>query len=796
MFRNNRVLILTVSMVVLAGVLSAGATLWHSLRLAGSYDDTVKEQLELRGLAYAQTSQAFIGALGPDGLGVIGELLTTFGVNQEPLASSDVVSPEFVGFQLWLPDAGEETGYSLVYAAGFGEAAGDGTEIDASTQRLVNQSSTLGEPGAAVDEAHEQIHLSVPVAIDSGTSGVLLATIDAQQEFAFFASQRRAAVRNGILLSGGIIAFVGLLGAGLSVYVSRDLTNRKRAEEALRASEERARQIIETASDAFVSVDADGRILAWNAQARVMFGWKREEALGLRLVDTVVPSAEREQYRTALRAIVEGRSPEALEQRFELRALHRDGHDFPVEVAIWARGYGAERGLNAFVHDISERKQMEDRLSHAATHDPLTGLLNRKRFEEEIDVLLSGDRKHDAEGAVLFLDLDQFKDVNDSLGHAMGDELLVRLASLFVDVLRDGDIIARLGGDEFGVLLPDAGQEQAVGVAEKVLQTLRAETFMLAQRPVSITGSIGVALFPQHGATSGDLLAHADLAMYRAKDAGRNRVQAYELERSWQEDTGTRVDWRNRIHNALERDRFSLYAQPILDLATNEVSQYELLLRMTAEDGRILLPAAFLGIAERSGSIQAIERWVVSRAIQLIAEHTSEAGQPRLEVNLSGKAFSDPMLLGLIQSKLAETGVDPANLVVEVTETAAIDNIAEAQEFLRSLRELGCRFALDDFGIGVSSFYLLKHLSVDYLKIDGSFIVDLPRSDVDRHMVRSMTELARGMGIKTVAEYVADEETVELVRGYGVDYVQGYHIGRAEPAERILAARAPQAKVA
>jgi len=435
---------------------------------------------------------------------------------------------------------------------------------------------------------------------------------------------------------------------------------------------------------------------------------------------------------------------------------------------------------------IHEQAAVEAQLARAASHDSLTGLFNRRRFDEELDRELARTHRTGTKGALLFLDLDQFKDVNDSFGHQAGDELLVSVAVLLGDRVRETDSVARLGGDEFAVLLPNTGMGQASAVAEKILQTLCDHAFAINGHPISMTASIGMALLPKHGNTAADLLSRADMAMYQAKEDGRNRVRAFSPDGNRQGEIEARLNWRNRIHEALEKELFLLHAQPILDLSRNQVSQYELLLRMNAEGGRILLPAEFLTVAEQSGSIQAIERWVVRRAIHLIAEHRQEGWEPCLEVNLSGKAFADPELLPTIRHELSTTGVNPTNLVLEVTETSAISNITQAQEFVRSLRDLGCRFALDDFGIGASSFYLLKHLAVDYLKIDGSFIRDLPRSSVDQHLVRAMVEVARGLGIQTIAEYVGDEETVRLLREYGVDYAQGYHIGRPDPTSEVI----------
>lgn len=444
--------------------------------------------------------------------------------------------------------------------------------------------------------------------------------------------------------------------------------------------------------------------------------------------------------------------------------------------------------MNRQLHaEIAERKRFEAQLAHAANYDALTGLLNRRRFEEELDSHLAQARRYGNSLAVLFLDIDQFKDVNDSLGHRAGDELITHLGTLLTKTLRESDCIGRLGGDEFTVLLPRAVSEEASVVAQKTLKAVRDHRFVVAGQAASMTVSIGIALFPEHGSTREELLSGADLAMYQAKEAGRNRVCMSTLGREWQAQMGSKLEWRNRIHQALERNRFLFHAQPILDLALGEVSQHELLLRMVAEDGKVLLPSAFLGVAERSGSIQAIERWVVSRAMHVVAEERREDHEPCPAINISGKALEDGGLLPLLRREMSAAGVNPASLVLEVTETAAVTNIDKAQAFAATVREMGCRIALDDFGTGISSFYLLKHLPVDFLKIDGSFVQDLPRSPIDQQLVRAMAELASELGIATVAEHVGDAETVELLRAFGVNYAQGYHIGRPGPVSETLA---------
>ena len=310
---------------------------------------------------------------------------------------------------------------------------------------------------------------------------------------------------------------------------------------------------------------------------------------------------------------------------------------------------------------------------------------------------------------------------------------------------------------------------------------------MIAGHPLGVTASIGIVLVPAHGTTVGRCLAHAELALGRAKEKGRNCVTVYSPDQEANARTASRLGWHTRLQKAVAQDRFLLVAQPVLDLQRNRVGQYELLLRLADEGGEVVLPGAFLEIAEQAGLIHDIDRWVVRQAIHLLAQHRQGGHELTLEVNLSAKAFADSQLLPLIERELVTAAIRPGSLVLEVTETAAIINIHQAQAFVRTLKGLGCRFALDDFGVGFSSFSHLKHLPVDFVKLDGSFIRNLANDPLDQHLVRAMVEVARGLGQETIAEYVEDAETLRLLREYGVGYAQGHFIGRPSALGEIAA---------
>ncbi len=427
---------------------------------------------------------------------------------------------------------------------------------------------------------------------------------------------------------------------------------------------------------------------------------------------------------------------------------------------------------------VAKLERSEERLQHLADHDQLTGLFNRRRFEEELLLELSRADRRGTQGAVLSIDIDNFKAINDAAGHQAGDAVLLAVARALSANCRVSDVVARIGGDEFGLLLPSPDGVEGRTVAEHLLAALHQEVIVVANRPFRVTASVGVAVFDSRDAKAHEVVIDADLAMYEAKRAGRDRIVIYSPEEAREARERARLAWSNQLRDALEGERFVLHRQPILELASGEVSHGELLLRMVGDGGELIAPGAFLPTAERFGFIHAIDRWVVRQAVGLLA---AGGGRP-LSINLSGESVvGDPTLLALIEAEVAQAKIDPALLIFEVTETAAIANMAEARQFAMALRELGCGLALDDFGTGFGSFYYLKHLPVDYLKLDGEFIQNLPRSSVDEHMVRAIVEVAAGLGIKTVAESVSDDDTIRLLERLGVDYAQGFHIGEPVP---------------
>jgi diguanylate cyclase (GGDEF)-like protein/PAS domain S-box-containing protein len=433
--------------------------------------------------------------------------------------------------------------------------------------------------------------------------------------------------------------------------------------------------------------------------------------------------------------------------------------------------------------DITDRREFEDQLVHQAEHDSLTDLLNRRGFRRIVAGHLAADASG---GAIMLLDLDHFKAVNDLHGHRAGDRVLESAAGVLRDCVRAEDAVARLGGDEFAVLLRTADAVQARAAATRLLEALADSAHFPADHGAhAISASIGVAMLAAGMHGPDDALVAADLAMYDAKAAGRNRYAFFDGDATAPSATRDRLEWVERIRGALAEDRFVLAAQPIRCVRSGEVVHHELLLRLREPDGREIPPGAFLGVAEEFGLIGEIDLWVVRSAIAILDRHRDR--DLVFHVNLSGRSLGDESLLASIRAELERTAVDPCSLVFEITETAAVTNFGEARAFAVALTEMGCRLALDDFGAGFSSFVYLKQLPFDILKIDGEFVRQCTTTPADRVILESLVHTASGLHKQTVAEFVEDQETEDLLRELGVDLVQGYHIGRPVPVAAAIA---------
>jgi diguanylate cyclase (GGDEF)-like protein len=428
---------------------------------------------------------------------------------------------------------------------------------------------------------------------------------------------------------------------------------------------------------------------------------------------------------------------------------------------------------------LERAERTEADLRYLADHDSLTGLLDRRRFRSELDQAVSFSARYGGRGAVMIVDIDGLKAVNDSLGHHAGDNLIRQVAAVMRERVRSSDIVARLSGDEFAILMPQTDVEGALHLGED-LRAQVADSVQATSDSEPATISVGITMFGggEKGTGSEAVLVAADQAMYRAKEGGRNQIALFRDPREPKRDPQRQQTTAARIRDALTDDRLSLHTQPIRSLASGGIERYELLLRMTSPEGELLPAAKFIEAAERSGMVQELDRWVVSRALELLARREREGRPLSLHVNISGASLNDVSVLEFIERRLDEGGVDPSSCTFEITEAADVYDYEAAGGFADRLTDFGCQVAIDDYGAGFGPFHYLKRIPFDLIKIDGSFVRDMPRSDADQLTVQAIVQIARGLGKTTIAEYVQDDETTELLREYGVDMAQGYHLGR------------------
>jgi diguanylate cyclase (GGDEF)-like protein/PAS domain S-box-containing protein len=441
----------------------------------------------------------------------------------------------------------------------------------------------------------------------------------------------------------------------------------------------------------------------------------------------------------------------------------------------------------AIQNDITQEHELSEQLTYQDTHDLLTGLVNRKEFERKTEHVLLASAQEKKEHALCFLDLDQFKVINDTSGHVAGDELLRQLGQRLESVVRKRDTLARLGGDEFGILMEYCSQEQATRVANEILKSIQGFQFSWLDQTYRISVSIGLVAITESIPNMTELLKQADAACYMAKELGRNRIHVYRPEDIDLAQRQGEMQWVTRINHAIENDLFCLYAQPIVPLNNSGNKHYELLIRMIDENGTIIPPGAFLPAAERFNFIETLDAWVVKHAFTLLSQYPEFMDEIEfVSINLSGPSLTNGNFLEYISTQFRKTGIEARKICFEITETVAISNFNAAISFISVLRSFGCRFALDDFGSGLSSFGYLKNLPVDYLKIDGVFVKGIVNDPIDRAMVKSINDIGHVIGMQTVAEFVENDEIVDILKDIGVDFGQGYGLGKPGSLNDLL----------
>ena len=566
----------------------------------------------------------------------------------------------------------------------------------------------------------------------------------------------------------------------------RDVTEQKQAEHLLHQEKEQAQVTLEAIGDGVITTDPYGNIQFMNHIAEGLTGHVEEDAKGQHLSTILRLKDEFNQQPLA--------DPTAMCCQDECAITLKNvcirnvvGVHYSLEITVSPLHSmkGDITGTVLVMHDVTELKQMADELSYQASHDPLTGLVNRREFESRLEHALEEARYKRQRHVLCYIDLDQFKVVNDTCGHVAGDELLKQISHILESQVRETDTLARLGGDEFGVLLMNCHMQIAEQVAKKFLKAISEVKFVWEDNIFEVGASIGLVEITEKTGSMTDVLSSVDSACYVVKEQGRNGIHVYAAGDQSIANQHGQMKWLNRLRRAIDMEQFRLYAQEIHPLYENNVHNHghtEILLRMVDEDNQIILPNDFLPTAERYNLMPTLDRWVVREALLAINEGSSSLiANHQCSINLSGQSLGDESFLDEVLVLFKETGVEYERICFEITETAMIGNINFARDFITTLRQRGCKFSLDDFGSGFSSFKYLKSLPVDYLKIDGCFVHGVVHDDQDYNMVKSIHQIGQYMGIHTIAEYVENEDILRAVTDIGIEYGQGYALGKPLP---------------
>ena len=564
-----------------------------------------------------------------------------------------------------------------------------------------------------------------------------------------------------------------------------DITDRKQAEEILFEEKERAEVTLHSIGDAVITTDIRARVDYLNPVAENLTGWKVEDAIGQSLahVFRVINEDTRQPVVDPVeRCLREGQIIGLANHSLLVR---RDGTEYSIDdsAAPIRNRRGEIIGAVLVFHDVTNERRLSRQAAHDAMHDSLTGLINRREFETRLEKALNNTKERNVSHILCYLDLDQFKIVNDTAGHLAGDELLKRVARLLSGLYRQRDTFARLGGDEFGLLLENCQLEQALVIANEMLVRIHEFPFIWEGNSFQLGASIGIVPITADKESVGQLLSQADIACYSAKDLGRNRLYVYESSDSDTVQRHTEIIQAAHMRDAVNRDQFVLYCQPIAELASKGpgFNRYEILLRMVNDEKNLVLPEAFIPSAERYSLMPSIDRWVVRQTFLAMSKH--QVNHFQITINLSGNTLDDESLLDYVYKQLNEFSILPRQICFEITETAAIQHLGKARRFIQGFREQGGKIALDDFGSGFSSFHYLKTLPVDYIKIDGGFISDMLTNPRDQAMVEAITQIAHILGIQVIAEYAASPEIIDCLRQMGVESAQGFGVGMPMPVE-------------
>ncbi len=571
--------------------------------------------------------------------------------------------------------------------------------------------------------------------------------------------------------------------------LQNQIVERRRAEAALFEEKGRIEVTLASIGDAVITTDVAGQVDYLNRSAEQLTGWSKDEAAGrnLRQVFHIIDESSRDPIEDPVQRCFQEGKIVGLANSTVL--ICRDGRELSLDYSASPihDHAGTTIGAVLIFRDVTEARRAELQLSYHASHDALTGLVNRREFERRLERILA-TAKQEAHG-VIYLDLDQFKVVNDTCGHVAGDELLRQVGAVLASQVRKSDTLARLGGDEFGVLLEHCQQGQALRIAHQLREALQDFHFVWQDRGFTIGASVGLVPIDPRVDTLASVFRAADVACYAAKEQGRNRVHLYQSDDHDLAQRHGEMQWVPRIQEALANSRFSLYYQPIIALGWRGRPHGEVLLRLLNRDGDLIPPSAFIPAAERYNQMQAIDRWVIRTVFSGLRDPHWVPPPGRVAINLSGQSLGDRQFLDYVEQQIEHWSVVLDRICFEITETAAISNLSHARRFFSALKPRGCRFALDDFGSGLSSFAYLKTLPVDFLKIDGGFVKDMVADPIDHAMVEAIHRIGHVMGIETIAESVETEPILAQLKVIGVDYAQGYAVGKPRPLGEVAQGR-------
>jgi len=603
-----------------------------------------------------------------------------------------------------------------------------------------------------------------------------------------------------LVLVAGLLALL----IAASRQKARRLLEQEKGRRALDAERRKAQKTLDAISDAVITVDPQARVRRVNPAGALLLGQPADALCGQAVGGLIAlqhagPVHEEPRPFDLVGEI--GQLPARVDRRFELGLSDPDGHadrDTGLQASLSRTGGpGDDDDVIIVLRDTSAERRFTRELEYQANHDALTGCTNRHHFERQLERLADAGTADDPGHALLYMDLDQFKAINDTAGHAAGDRLLVELTGELRAMLRERDILCRLGGDEFGMIIVDVSRTAAREIAERIHRAFQSLVFSHDGHAFAVRASLGLVHRGETDGSADGLMAAADIACYAAKEGGRNGLHQFRAGDGGTTMRSNELNWLPRLQRALDRDEFRLHAQPIVPIGADpggsSIVHYELLLRLHDDDGREIPAGQIVQAAERYGLMREIDRWVIARAMTEIAGATAAGVRAGFSINLSGQSAADATLIEFIRTQYAQHGIDPSRVWFEITETAAISHFATAVELAGQIRALGSRIALDDFGSGLSSFGYLKNLPVDVLKIDGQFVRELASNPIDREMVRAISQIARVMGIRTVAEFVEDRRTLEVLAEIGIDYAQGYHIARPAPLDEVLGPGATEA---